>query len=92
MAMAGEVTRRQPNLRVAAEDPPSFLGAGPYRIGREKAKAEADNGKACNSNSRDKTVDKKTDKTRDKKLNRTMDRTDMTTALASKEASPSTKA
>lgn len=52
--MAGEVTRRQQRLQVAAEDPPSFLGAGIYGIGGEKAKAEADISKFGTTNLPDK--------------------------------------
>lgn len=40
--MAGEVTKEQQKLPIAAEDPPVFLGAGTHRPGREKAEVQAE--------------------------------------------------
>ena len=54
--MAGEVTRRQQNLQVAAEDPPCFLDARTFGLRQEKANREADTSKVCSSKVTDKTI------------------------------------
>lgn len=53
--MAGEVTERQ-QRQAPAENPPSFLNAGAYGLGREEAKVGLDISKICTSTPTDKTM------------------------------------